>query len=143
MSSANRRRLWGFGFALLCVAAALVGVARMWEQLRPLSFDPTIWKRDNCNAIRLENGRELSSATRDRMVVDLLKRYQLVGMQRANVVALLGEPDLSRTEPFPDWDMIYWLGPDARWPMGALDRMWLVLKLDSTGKVIQCQTTYD
>jgi len=55
----------------------------------------------------------------------------------------LGEPDFTRKAPFKEWDMIYWLGPDERGGFGALDLKWLVLKLDSTGKVTECKVAVD
>lgn len=52
------------------------------------------------------------------MVADQLRQHPLAGMTRGEVHALLGEPD--RTELFPAWDVVYWLGPDHRGPSGWL-----------------------
>jgi len=84
-----------------------------------------------------------SSATRDRMVADLLKHYPLAEMKRADVVNLLGEPDFTKREPFKDWDMIYWLGPDNRGAFGSLDSKWLVLRLGSNGEITESKVTFD
>jgi hypothetical protein len=107
-----------------------------------LSFDPIVWKRDNYQA-HAQKKFQLSDATRDRMVADLVNRYQLADMRKTEIVNLLGEPDFRNKEPFKDWDMIYWLGPDERGLAGALDSKWLVLKLDSTGKVTQYKVAVD
>ena len=77
------------------------------------------------------------------MVKDLLRRYPLVGMTRDLGTALLGEPDDSRAAIFPTWDMVYWLGPDHRGPMGHLDSMWLLIQCGEDGKVSRWQTATD
>ena len=82
-------------------------------------------------------------ARRDLMVKDLIKRYKVVGMNRNEVVGLLGEPDFYRREPFKDWDMIYWLGPDDRGPAGYLDLKWLLIKLGTTNHVVAYKIAVD
>jgi hypothetical protein len=126
-------------FLLLLVACSVAGGA-IWYFFgidHALRFDPTVWKRDNATY------EQIYDATRDRMVDDLLRRHHLVGMSRAEVTALLGEPDYSRAQPFPESDMIYWLGPDDRGPMGHLDSLWLVMQCDTNGTVVRCGKTCD
>jgi hypothetical protein len=118
--------------------ALAVGIA-VWSKTERLSFDSAVWKRDSFQALRFDR----DSATRDRMVDDLLRRYRLTGMQKPEVTTLLGDPDFTNSAPFKDWDMIYWLGPDARGGFGGLDFMWLVLKLDSTGRVTDFKVACD
>lgn len=124
------------------VLSVAVGFAVWRGATGSLSFDSTVWKRDSFQAFA-EKRVDLKSATRDRMVDDLLKRYRLTGMQQREVTTLLGEPDSTNKAPFKDWDMIYWLGPDERDGFGALDLKWLVLKLDSTGRVTDFKVKVD
>ena len=74
-------------------------------------------------------------AVRGCMVDDLLDRHELRGMTRAEVVALIGEPQ--RSELFPDYDMVYWLGPE-RGLIGT-DSEFLVMKLDKSGRVASAE----
>ena len=73
------------------------------------------------------------------MVDDLLERHKLDEMTRAEVVALLGEPDA--TPYFREWDMVYWLGPE-RGLMG-IDSEWLVLRLDEHQHVVEHRVVTD
>ena len=70
-------------------------------------------------------------AVRGCMVDDLLERHELQGKTRAEVVALIGEPQQS--DAFPEYDMVYWLGPE-RGLIGT-DSEFLVMKLDKAGRV--------
>lgn len=70
-------------------------------------------------------------AIRGCMVDDLLDRHELRGMTRAQVVALIGEPDTVRD--LSEYDLVYWLGPQ-RGLIGT-DFEYLVMKLDSTKHV--------
>lgn len=70
-------------------------------------------------------------AVRGCMVDDLLERHELRGMTRAQVVALIGEPDTTRD--LPEYDLVYWLGPQ-RGLIGT-DSEYLVMKLDKTHRV--------
>lgn len=71
------------------------------------------------------------TAVRGCMVDDLLDRYPLRGMTRAQVVALIGEP--TEKEVFQEYDMVYWLGPE-RGLIGT-DSEFLVIRLDANGRV--------
>jgi hypothetical protein len=73
------------------------------------------------------------------MVDDLLKRHSLDEMTRAEVVALLGEPD--DTPYFREWDMVYWLGPERG--LIGIDSEWLVLRLDEHQQVIEHRVVTD
>jgi hypothetical protein len=70
-------------------------------------------------------------AVRGCMVDDLLDRHELRGMTRAQVVALIGEPD--KVGDLPGYDMVYWLGPQ-RGLIGT-DSEYLVMKLDKSSRV--------
>jgi hypothetical protein len=70
-------------------------------------------------------------AIRGCMVDDLLDRHELRGMTRAEVVSLIGEPDSTRD--FPDYDLVYWLGPE-RGLIGT-DSEYLAMKLDKSKRI--------
>jgi len=74
-------------------------------------------------------------AVRGCMVDDLLDGHELRGMTRAQVVALIGEPD--RSDLFPEFDMIYWLGPQRG--LIGIDSEYLVLKLDKQNRVASAE----
>jgi len=110
---------------------------------KTVPFDPNLWKRDTEAAFFDANHIDIFSATRDLMVDDLLKQHRIVGMHREDIIALLGQPDISRSLPSPERDLIYWLGPDSRGPFGGLDSLWLVVKCDPNGVVTACQKMCD
>ena len=67
-------------------------------------------------------------AVRGCMVDDLLDQHELRGMTRAQVVAIIGDPD--SVSDLAEYDMVYWLGPE-RGLIGT-DSEYLVMKLDKT-----------
>ena len=71
-------------------------------------------------------------AVRGCMVDDLLAKHELVGMARSQVIALIGEPD--NDDGFPDYDMVYRLGPERG--LIGIDFEYLVMKLDKSSRVI-------
>ncbi|MCI0330248.1 MAG: hypothetical protein L0196_04755 [candidate division Zixibacteria bacterium] len=74
-----------------------------------------------------------------RMVDDLLSREKFIGKAHAEVISLLGEPP--KTEYFSEYDLVYWLGPERSFI--SIDSEWLIMKLDLSGKVIECALTTD
>jgi hypothetical protein len=70
-------------------------------------------------------------AVRGCMVDDLLEKHELRGMARAEVIALIGEPD--KGDVFTEYDLVYWLGPQ-RGLIGT-DSEYLVMKVDKTNHV--------
>ncbi|MBD0335856.1 MAG: hypothetical protein ICV62_10240 [Cyanobacteria bacterium Co-bin13] len=66
------------------------------------------------------------------MVDNLLEEGLLTGQSQAEVIALLGEPDLESSF-LQEYDIAYPLGPERS--LISLDSEWLVLKLDSAGQV--------
>ena len=123
------------GAAALALPYVLVARAIAYEAggeyLGGTSFDSSGWQ---------DSARVFSQdPIRIRMVDDLLERHELDEMTRAEVVALLGEPD--KTPYFREWDMVYWLGPE-RGLMG-IDSEWLVLRLDEHHQVIEHRVVTD
>ena len=74
-------------------------------------------------------------AIRGCMVDDLLERHELRGMTRAEIVALIGEPDSTRD--FPEYDLVYWLGPERG--LVGTDSEYLVMKLDKAKRVVSVE----
>jgi hypothetical protein len=91
------------------------------ERIRRVPFDAAKWQGPTtfANDIRI------------RMVDDLLRRHDFHAMPRAQLVALIGEPD--NTEYITGWDLVCWLGPERGFM--AIDSEWLVFQLDSEQKV--------
>lgn len=63
-------------------------------------------------------------AERGKMVDDLLRRYELIGMAEEEVTALLGSDGKRVTEASPYWS--YYLGMERGWI--SIDTEWLVLQ---------------
>ena len=61
---------------------------------------------------------------------------RLLGLERDEAVALLGEPGPGRSAELDEWDLVYWVAPE---PHGLLDAesRWLALKLDEEGRVVE------
>ena len=73
------------------------------------------------------------------MAEDFLRRYDAVGMTRAELVALLGEPD--ETDKFVDYDLVYWLGPERG--LVGVDSEWLVFRLGDAGTATEARIVAD
>lgn len=82
------------------------------------SFDSTVW-RENAGVFSEFNDRQ-------RMVNDLLDRYELLGLPSDSLDRLLGPSDNS---DLGDWDRVYFLGPERGWI--SIDDEWLSIRLDS------------
>jgi hypothetical protein len=74
-------------------------------------------------------------AVRGCMVDDFLDKHDPRGMTRAQVVALIGEPD-SQSD-VAGYDLVYWLGPQ-RGLIGT-DSEYLVMKLDKSNRIISAE----
>jgi len=92
------------------------------------SFNPQRWRDAN-----------LDTRERANMVGSLIKAHRLDGMDRASVVALLGEP--TPTDKWDGSEMIYVLGPDGS--MFPIDNEWLIIELDQQGRVSGYQVRPD
>jgi hypothetical protein len=93
----------------------LFGSAPVNDYLSRVAFDSTAWKAEN---------RGGAEGVRVHMVDDLLRIHRLVGLSRVQLEELLGRPPA--TEYFPEYDYVYWLGPE-RGPF-SIDSEWLVIK---------------
>src|SRR5260221_473132 len=104
---------------ILAVAVAALVAWRAWFPGR--QFDAAAWQAD----------AKVGSGIRQAMADRLLTHRVLIGMTRAEVVDLLGEPP--PTEYFSQWDLVYWLGPERGFM--SIDSEWLVLRVGASGRV--------
>jgi hypothetical protein len=88
-----------------------------------------------------ERWRNADPGTRERaqMVADLFEEHPLKGMDRAEVVELLGPP--TPTDKWKGTGMIYVLGPDGS--LMAIDHEWLLIELDQQGRVSAYRVVLD
>ena len=78
-------------------------------------------------------------AIRGCLVDDLHRSHELRGRSRQEIVALLGEP--TKTAHFSSYDLVYWLGPERS--VLSVDSEWLVMRLDSLGRVSEYRLVTD
>ena len=97
------------------------------ERLNRMPFDSAKWKAGNENDIRL------------RMVDSLLRKYDLSGKTRAEILALLGEAD--NTGYFRDYGLVYRLGAERGFI--SIDSEWLVFRLDTNNTVKEYRIARD
>ena len=114
-----RRLRWPLGCGLFLIVG-LVTCSGGWTLLFPLPFDAVAWR--SANWVRAD-------LVRQRMVADLLDR-PLIGMTKAEVRALLGEPTMNRDGQGGHYDYAYWLGPEN--PLGVgFENEYLGLKFEN------------
>jgi hypothetical protein len=114
---------------VLAVGLSTFGVVQYWKA-RPLPFDRTVW---NAEAEGIDDFR------RHRMANWLLKQRRLVGMSRAGIVSMLGDP--TETSHFREYDLVYVLGNERSWM--SIDSEWLLMRLDGSGRVSTAEIARD
>jgi hypothetical protein len=140
---ANRRSAFGWVIPLVMIAIVAFFLGRpilrflyyqsgLERYLHQERFDTNAWRNHTLQGNPMW-------PTRLRMVDDLLKRHLLDGRSREEVEGLLG-PAL-HTTLFPDWDLAYRLGPERSFI--RIDSEWLVVRLDSSGRVREYRLTVD
>ena len=97
------------------------------ERLNRLPFDTAKWKSGKENDIRI------------RMVDSLLRKYELSGKTRSEILALLGEAD--NTGYFRDYDLVYRLGAERGFI--SIDSEWLVFRLGTNYTVKEYRIVRD
>ena len=122
----------GFGFLLSYVGllAYMFGSPVVKDYASRMPFDSSKWQNEE-----LVNTR---NPVRIRMVDDMLKKHNLVGMTKENLIALLGIPP--KTGYFSNYDFVYWLGPERGF--FSIDSEWLVIKLEDD-KVVEAMVVRD
>jgi len=117
----NIRRVLGLIGVLLLVGLSALGARQYWKT-RPLPFDRSVWNAE---------GESIDDFRRHRMADWLLNERRLIGMSRAEIVSMLGEP--TKTSHFREYDLVYVLGNERGWM--SIDSEWLLMKLDLSGRV--------
>ena len=102
------------------------GVALYFKALQP-SFDADVWK--SVQGLQDED----AVATRFSMAEALLRSGQLHGMERSELLNILGPPP--PPEYFKGQTLVYYLGDERGWM--SIDSEWLVITLDADGKASQ------
>ena len=116
---------WWFWLLLLVLAYYLAAVA-------PLPLVRTWW----------QGGQDHWNDTwhrRHRMADWMLLTHALNGLERADVVARLGNPP--PTDYFNDWSMVYNLGAERGFI--SIDSEWLVIRVDDAGRVSEARIVTD
>ena len=136
-----RLRRWGSRTAVgvLALVIAIGGLRALRRVLLPLPLDRCTERRFDTAVWQSRTQTFTAAAPRGCMVDDLLRRHELVGAPRAVVVRLLGEPD--STDSFREYDLVYWLGPERG--LISIDSEWLVMRLDSGGRVAEHRLVTD
>jgi hypothetical protein len=139
MNAKHRRYLVRAGVVVCLALGALFGLRALRRELLPLPMDRCRVNRFDAAAWRDSARVYSAAAVRGCMVDDLLDRHPMVGRSRAEVVALLGEP--KPTSYFKEYGLVYWLGPERGFI--SIDSEWLVMRLDSVGRVTEVRLVTD
>ena len=139
MNAKHRRYLVRAAVGACLVLVALFGLRALRRELIPRPMDRCRNRRFDAVAWRDSTRVYSAAAVRGCMVDDLLDRHPMVGRSRAEVVALLGEP--RPTDYFREYGLVYWLGPERG--LMSIDSEWLVMRLDSLGRVTQARLVTD
>lgn len=104
-----------------CVAMSTGSMPHWINALFGREFDPSVWK----------TLKEPNDHARIEMIDSLLASGRLDGLDRSQVLELLGPPH--EGPYFRDWDLVYYLGPER----GGfrIDSEWLVLRFRSDGRL--------
>lgn len=102
---------------------------------RPLPFEADQWQA----ATYSNHSNSPNDTARVRMVDDLLRQYDFIGLPSVAVFALLGQP--TEMPLFSDWDILYFLGPEPG--LFSTSHLWLGFQLDDQQRVTNCQVIAD
>jgi hypothetical protein len=127
--------LGGLGILLPFVPLAVVIGQDSWQEWQRCrghrEFDAKIWQ-DPILSLQ-------PPYLRSCMVDDLLAQNLLTQKTKAEVIALLGEPEPQ--QGFFDYDLVYVLGPERSFI--SIDYEWLLITFDSQGRVSDVQWMTD
>jgi hypothetical protein len=130
------RGLTVIGMTLVVIASpflmflGLLTADEITEHGNRLSFDSAMWKASLAHP---------NDPVRLRMIDDLLKHNRLQGMAEEEVISLLGKPP--KTDYFPDYQLVYWLGPERGFI--SIDSEWLAVRLGSDRRVTEARLVRD
>lgn len=135
----KRQLAWTLA-AIVTVPIGLFALAVAWLALTPAHDDYVHRTRFEFSAW-LAQSRDQTSLwpTQLRMVDDLVGTKRLDGLERGEVMSLLGPGD--QTDKWKDWDLVYWLGPERGFI--RIDPEWLVVRFDRTGRVAAYRVVRD
>ena len=126
----SKQSRWGYVIAAIAFVLMLWIISAFMTGRLPFKFfDSQRWKQ-------VERSDDYS---RLRMIESLTLSGRLSRITRAEVVSLLGPSD--DTNYFNEWDFVYWLGPERSFI--SLDSEWLVIKIGSTGRVVDYRIVSD
>jgi len=123
------RRALGLIVLVLAVGLSSLAAVHYWNT-RPLPFDRAVWSAE---------AEGIDDFRRHRMADALVQKRRLIGMSRAEVIAMLG--DVTATSHFRDYDLVYVLGNERGW--FSIDSEWLLMRLDANGRVSSAQIGRD
>lgn len=122
--------------ALLGIAGLYAGYRAFVRPFLFIDFDPMPFASDAWKSSEADFSWD---SVRLRMADDLLRDAPLLGLPRAEVVELIGEPD--DTDKFREYEMVYFLGLERS--TMAIDGEWLVVDLDDSEIVIDARLFTD
>ncbi len=97
-----------------------------------IEFDSAVWKNTpaefSLDSIRL------------RMVDDFLNKYEVIGMDQDEIIALLGKSD--DTSYFKDSEMVYCLGQEIESYFG-MDSQWLIFDVSDENNIVSFEIVTD
>ena len=118
-----------------------IGILGYLSLVGTLLFGPSIKsyvQRTSFNSIEWKDHLDDGSSIKIKMVDDLLKKHQLIGMNKNDLEDLLGKPP--KTDYFKDYEYVYWLGPERG--LFGIDSEWLAIKFKD-GNVIKVEILRD
>lgn len=123
------RRVFGLFAIILALSLSTFAAVHYWKT-RPLPFDRAVWNGES---------EGMDDYRRHRMADSLVQERSLIGMSRSEVVSMLGEP--TQTSHFREYDLVYVLGDERGWI--SIDSEWLLMRLDSAGRVSATEIARD
>lgn len=100
----------------ILLVSYLIFAPKMQSYVNQTPFDSKKWQAKSVD----------QNTIKQKMVNDLLSKYQLIGMTKPDIDKLLGIPQ--QTGYFKDYDYVYWLGPERS--AFGIDSEWLGIKFE-------------
>jgi len=129
LRNVTMRRVVRLVAVILAVGIASLAAVHFWNT-RPLPFDLAVWNGEP---------EDSDDFRRHRMADSLVQRRRLIGMNRTEVISMLGEP--TATSHFREYDLEYVLGNERGWM--SIDSEWLLVRLDGKGRVVAAEIARD
>lgn len=94
---------------------------------RSIPFNQGLWLTED------KTPRQRSEFRRLKMADDLITKRTLYGLNRKQIIELLGKPALDNKQWDGKYDLVYWLGPERG--IFSIDSEWLAIRFNQQGKV--------